>query len=514
MNRPARIAAAVFLGVAIVLLAFHGNRVVATNDEGIMLEPAQRVAAGARPYVDFWAYMSPGSYWLQAAVFRVFGVSLLTGRLIVILDFSLQCALVFWLTARLASMRAAAVVLFAFAGFQMADPTFLTAQHRWDSATLALAGVAIAVSASSRFQWAASGALLAAAAWCTPTVALVGAAEGLWLGASRQRRKALLPWAAGIAVVSSLSAAWLIAKGSLHAFFEQMLWLKHNYSGINTMPYGAIIGGYRALFVGSSGWSELAVRAILVACVALPAILPPVALLGWAVALWRRKTPAELRPIVQLLLLALAALVITLFPRADVMHLAFIAALSYVLAGAALARLMPARGGVALAMATFIMAGVFASNFFITLRGTTAVASPVGTLRIANEQLSAMENLLAKVRPGDGLFVYPYMPIDYFLTQAKNPTRFAFLNPGMSTTRDAGAALEDLQTHPPQWLLYLKLSREEFLRIFPHGSNFDWRYETLEDWLENNYQPLKNPDVTVSGYQLWQRTDRSEAKRQ
>jgi hypothetical protein len=513
MSRTARIAGALFLGVAILLLVFHGNRVVSTNDEGILLEPAQRVAAGARPYVDFWAYMSPGSYWLQAAAFRAFGVSLLTGRLIVILDFSLQCALVFWLTARLTSVRAAVVVLFAFAGFQMADPSFLTAQHRWDSATLALAGIAIAISATSRVKWAASGALLAAAAWCTPTVALVGAAQALWLGASRERRKALLPWTVGVAATSALAIGWLVAKGCLHAFLEQLLWLKQNYSGINIMPYGTIIGGYRALFEGSNGFSELAVRGILVGCVALPAILPPVALLGWAVAFWRRKVPDGQRSTVQLLLLGLAALVMTLFPRADVMHLAFIAALSYVLAGSALALLIPARARGALAICALIMASVFASNFFISLRGTTAVASPVGTLRVSRGEHTAMENLLASVRPGEGLFVYPYMPIDYFLTQATNPTRFAFLNPGMSTSRDAGAALQDLQARPPQWLLYLKLSREEFLRIFPHGSNLDWRYETLEDWLDRNYQPVKNPEVTVSGYQLWQRTDRSEAKR-
>ena len=47
--------------------------------------------------------MSPGSYWLQALVFRLLGVSLWTGRLIVIFDFALQCALVFWLAAQLAS---------------------------------------------------------------------------------------------------------------------------------------------------------------------------------------------------------------------------------------------------------------------------------------------------------------------------------------------------------------------------------------------------------------------------
>src|SRR5690349_7235773 len=84
-------AALLFLAVASVVLAFHANRVVATNDEGIILDAAQRILAGAHPYADFFGYMSPGSYWLQALVFRIFGVALWSGRLIVIFDFALQC---------------------------------------------------------------------------------------------------------------------------------------------------------------------------------------------------------------------------------------------------------------------------------------------------------------------------------------------------------------------------------------------------------------------------------------
>jgi hypothetical protein len=516
MTRVNRITAAIFLAMAILLLAFHGNRVVATNDEGILLDSAQRISQGSRPYVDFWAYMSPGSYWLQAVVFRVFGISLLTGRLIVIVDFSLQCALVFWLTARLASLASATAVLFAFAGFQIADPSVLTAQHRWDSSTLALLGVALAISASasSRFegkkwtfwlQWIASGALLAAAAWCTPTVAMVGGAVALWMVVSRDRRGALAPFFAGVALITALAVGWLTAKGCLIPFVEQMVWLRSNYLDVNAMPYGAIIGGYRALFEGSSGWGELAVRAVLVFCVALPAILPPLGLLGSAILLWRSKVPQELRGTIQLLLLAGAAFVMTLFPRADVMHLAFVAALPYTLAGAALARLIPVRARVAAASCTLALAGIFAANFFTTLRGTLRVSSPVGNLRVAGSESPAMEKLFALVRPGHSLFVYPYMPIHYFFTQGKNPTGFAFFSPGMGTPREESAALADLEARPPEWVLYLKLSREEFLRVCPRGAAA-WRNERIEAWLEKNYRPADHPHVTVTGYTLLQHT--------
>jgi hypothetical protein len=97
------------------------------------------------------------------------------------------------------------------------------------------------------------------------------------------------------------------------------------------------------------------------------------------------------------------------------------------------------------------------------------------------------------------------MPLQYFLTQAKNPTRFSFLAPGMMTKQEESIALAELQSNPPTWLAYLTLPREEFLRVFPHASNLDWRFNTLENWLQENYQLVENPPVTVFGYQLWRR---------
>lgn len=499
-----RIAAAIFLAVAALLLAVHGNRVVATNDEGILLDAAERVASGARPYVDFWAYMTPGSYWLQAAVFRLFGISLLTGRLIVIFDFSLQCALVFWLTSRLASLATAFAVTFAFFGFQVADPAFLTAQHRWDSSTFALAGVAIAVSAPSRLGWIASGAMLAAAAWCTPTVGMVLGVVALWLLLQPDVRQALIPCTAGAAIVFAGGVGWLAAKGCLIPLFQQMLWLRQNYV-VNAMPYGSIIGGYHTLFQNLSGIVDLVIRVLLVGCIAIPALLPPLVLVVWAWMLWRKKVSDNQRSMAILLMLATGALVLALSPRPDVMHLAFVAALPYVLAGAAASRLIPVRVRVPLAAFVLVMAATFTANSFNRLRATSQLASPVGILRVDNTQRPAIEKLLATVRPGEPLFVYPYMPMHYFLTQARNPTKFSFLSPGMATKREALVALTELQARPPEWLLFMKVSREEFLRVVPEGASAEWRYQALEDWLEKAYLPVEDLNVVVSGYQLRRR---------
>lgn len=516
-QRDNRISAAIFLSVAAVLLALHGQRMVMTNDEGIVLESAQRMAAGGRIYVDFFGYMSPGSYWLQTLVFKLLGVALWTGRLIVILDFALQCALVYWLTARLsasqAAWRAATAVTLTFAGFQVADPAFLTSAHRWDSATFALAGLCLAVSAvrdHRRAKWALSGAALAAAAWCTPSVGIVAAVVALWLAISRERRGNLIPLLGGGAAVGLAGIAALVSTGSLAAFFAQMAWLRQNYSGVNVLPYGSIIGGYRALLEDTHGLPETIVRLILIACVALPAVLPPLAILLSGLVLWRGKSGGQ-REILGLLLPAAAALAVTAFPRADVMHLAFIAALPYALTGAALASLLPSRAASWLSIVTILLAAIFASNYLRGWRESSPVPSPAGILQVSRDQAPAVQRLMQAVHPGDSLFVYPYMPMQYFVTQARNPTRYSYLMPGMMTRSQETEALGELEARPPEWLLYMQVSRAELLRVFPNGADLDSRFAELESWMQQHYRPVEDPAIRVGGYTLWQRIPASQA---
>jgi 4-amino-4-deoxy-L-arabinose transferase-like glycosyltransferase len=501
----ARPATLVFFVVLAVLALTHGNRLVLTNDEGILLDPAQQLAAGARPYLDFFGYMSPGSYWLQAAWFKVVGVSLWAGRLPVILNFALQCALLFWLTARLASQRTALAAVVIFAGFQVADPSFLTAQHRWDSATLALAGICATLRWTSPRGLLLSGALLAAAVWCTPSLALVGVAELLWLLAAPERRRWIGPFFAGILAISALAAGWLAIEGTLTAFVEQMLWLQRNYSSVNVMPYGSVMGGYARLLEDAAGLERI-LRILFVACMALPALLPPLALLLWGVAYSREKLPRELASAVLLLSLATVGFALSAFPRADLFHLAFVAAVPYALTAAALARLLSARAGAILAFAIVPIALLFSLNNFRGAFAVQSISSPVGRIRVPNDLLPDVTGLLAHVPPRQSMFVYPYLPICYFITQASNPTRFSYLSPGMMTAPEEAEALRELQARPPEWLMYMRLSDQEFRRVFPNAAESNIRFHALESWLESGYTELDSHGVNIAGYRLYHRS--------
>ncbi|MBX9602278.1 MAG: hypothetical protein K2X35_14820 [Bryobacteraceae bacterium] len=495
----------IFAAVAAILLTAHGNRLVFTNDEGIILEAAQRMTEGSRLYVDFFGYMSPGGYWLQEIAFRAFGYSLRSARLVVILDFAVQCALLFWITRRVSTRPAAWCATVLFFAFQASNPTLLTSAHRWDSAALALGAVTAALAGN---RWLIlSGALAASAAVVTPSVAGVAVVTFAWMATLRNWRGAFL-FAGGAATAGLVAIAILAGGGIWGGFVDQMLWLQTHYSGVNVMPYGSIIGGYPALFEGASGL-ELAIRAALVLCVALPAVLPVIAAGGWGVRYLRRR---EVPPEIVYLLGCMAALVISCLPRADVMHLAFVAPLGYTLTAAIAALALSRRAQFLTAAGFSVFALVFLLNYHHEIRRDVSLDSPVGGLRIPQDAAPAVADLLRHVRAGDTLYVHPYLPLLYYITQARNPTRFSYLAPGMMGKAEEESALDSLRRNPPQWILYLALPREEFLRVFPSAGSLDNRFAALESWIETHY-PLVVPPVTVAGYTLRARRDVSRTRR-
>ncbi len=501
------IATLIFAVVSLGLLWLHGNRLVFNNDEGIIFDAAARMLHGQTLYRDFFGYMSPGSYWLQEAVFRLFGVNLLAGRLVVILDFAVECSLLFWLTARLTGKMTGIIVAVLFFAFQATSPEFLLAQHRMDSTALSLVSIALCLEGHWRRQawyWMTAGVVIVGAAACTPVIALLAPATVLWIFADRPLRRFLIPYAGGVCAGSVAIMSALIANGSLLPFIRHLAWLRRNYSGVNIMPYGSIIGGYATALGAATGTARL-VRSLFVFCVALPAVLPVVALLTWSIWMFRgAERQWVVKNAIPYLLACMVVYVGSTYPRADVAHLAFVAVLPAMLTAIWIARYAPGWLTTGLTAILAVLAAVFVVQAAGGLMDEVAINTPVGTLRATPADAQAVRTLLSAVRPGDGLYVHPYKPILYFLTQGRNPTRYSYLQPGMMTRNEEVAVLEALENSPPKWLLYLPLSREEFLRVFPHAAGLDHRFPTIEAWRQREYVPVE-PAVTVAGYRLYQR---------
>jgi hypothetical protein len=79
------------------------------------------------------------------------------------------------------------------------------------------------------------------------------------------------------------------------------------------------------------------------------------------------------------------------------------------------------------------------------------------------------------------------------------------------TRSQASEALSELEARPPEWLLYMPLSREEVLRVFPNATGREWRFADLESWMQQNYRPVEGPSIRVGGYGLWRRVPAPEA---
>jgi len=94
------------------------------------------------------------------------------------------------------------------------------------------------------------------------------------------------------------------------------------------------------------------------------------------------------------------------------------------------------------------------------------------------------------VRPSDTLFVFPYRPVAYFLTQARNPTRYSFLQPGMFPEGDANQALRELQAEPPHWLIYSDVPDAEILRLWPVSDPARLHMTGIESFIRDRYRKV------------------------
>src|SRR5215469_3195552 len=104
-------------------------------DEGIILAGAERVLRGEVPYRDFFAFYTPGSFYLIAGLFRIFGDSFGVARFSIVVSGALFPVITYVLARRRCS-RAMSIFVASLALFTGVAYRFLVL-HNWYSTLLA-----------------------------------------------------------------------------------------------------------------------------------------------------------------------------------------------------------------------------------------------------------------------------------------------------------------------------------------------------------------------------------------
>jgi hypothetical protein len=166
----------------------------------------------------------------------------------------------------------------------------------------------------------------------------------------------------------------------------------------------------------------------------------------------------------------------------------YISPVAYALAATLIVRGFPSRATAILAICSLLMA---ATDFSIAARrriGEPSMETRLGTIRGTEGDLNVLRLITDHVHPGDTFFAFPYWPNFYLFAGARNPTRYAYMQPGMFSVDDERIALAELEKSPPRWIIYVDTPPESFLRIWPGSDPARLRFPSIENFIATRYR--------------------------
>ncbi len=484
-STPVRIPERSFAEIAVALLLFafsifylwsFRDYTSLNGDEGIVLEGADRILRGQVPYRDFFTYLAPGSYYLYAWLFRLFGDSMVVARTVLVVYGGGFSALIYLLLRRVCSPWIS--LLMGYLVLVAGLPSEFSITHNWDGTFLSLLAVFAAVKLveSGRWGWAfATGTLISLTCLVDQSKG-AGLTLGLLLGYflvlrftvgwTRKAQIWTLALGAGILWPVGLTLAYFFAQHALQPMVQDLLWPLRHYTTANRVPYGYLLinpEGWQSGFAKAS-WGFRTFFILLFSPYWVVALLPFFALGILVLHAWRAIKGGRLEGEARYRLVlcsAAAGLWFSLFltQRPDAVRIMFLAPVEILVLGWVLEREIGSwkmsEKTRALAI-TFLLLSftLFGLLFLLRARGgQRPIETRRGTLRVDGTDL-ALRYVLDNVPAGGKMFVYPYHPLTYYLTATINPTPFDYLQPGMHTAPQFQQALSEVVAARTPVVLY------------------------------------------------------------
>lgn len=532
-----RAVSVVLLGgaVAAVYVVTGLTRPINFHDEGFAVYAAARVLEGEVPYRDFWTVHPPGQWYTLAAVFKLFGFSLLAER---IWDALVRVAFLFTLYAfacRLTSPRVAlvpGVVMFVYLGATpfygyMMFPALLLSMlsgllllaHARDPRVRWLVGAGLCVGLTALYRH--DVAFYAAAAGGATLVArtLVGRS-----GAGAVIR-ALAPFAGGVAAIALPAAAILLSAVPAGVLWEHLFVYPARLArSLRSLPLPALWINPLTALQGRESLREYLMRAL---DAWIPVYFPLIAdFLGGAVSAAllvraaRGRDPGLSGWGMLWLTLFGGLLYLQALSRADAIHLMPTSVAAIVLLTA-----MTSWGWRAFGRAPMLAAmcaslpllsiSIFWTPLVDTIERTYRGWPPDCSRPLARARcmpLRADEAAIAQlvqslVPPGERIFVghgqhdriFITDMLFYFIAGRDSATRYFSLEPGVATTAPVQKEIvQELQRHHVR-IIVLFAPRQPFFE--PNESGRSSGVTVLDDYIRSAYEK-----AWVAGeYSVWKK---------
>jgi hypothetical protein len=492
-------------------------------DEGIILQGAQRVLSGQVLYRDFFSFITPGSYYWMALLFKIFGNSILVARAVLIIYGGFFSSIFYFLARRVCSRWTAIFTVYLFTLTCL--PYEFRVLHNWDSTLWACLALYFAVRHLETPHWPFA---LAVGVFTSLTLLfeqskgaglVLGLATGFgllaWTGHRRSAVKPgnLMGFLTGLTVPAAITFIYLAAHHALWRMLADCSWAFHHYSSVNRLPFG-----YPELFYSQVPKAQLLPWGLQLGIgITLSPffILPVLPLMATGVLtflifrLIRRKGLSGRGSHFVVISSVLVALLLTVIAsgRPDVSHLIIFNGPLFFLVLAWALEMSLFRSAfldTARAVASLYLLFSFTALGLVLLCNSLNAHARIWTRRgiLKAERPDAVINeIQSRVSPRGRIFVYPYQPLYYYLTDTINPTRFEYLMRGQHTPEQFHEAIRTLQASRVPVVVF----QPSFPEFVPHS----WPATPLKvlggkdamtEYILAHYRPCK----TLTAMQMWQ----------
>lgn len=480
---------AVLLGSGLYLRLFY-HLPGRLDDEGLILASADRILQGQIPYRDFFSELAPGSFYLEAAIFKLLGTNLDSFRLTAWLVGVLTTWLLYSLSKRILTGAAAFLPALLFVTICYAH-NYAVSHHWWGNLFFLLTVACLAAYAAQTLApggwWQklvlfTAGLLAGAAllsmqtksAWAILMgIAFLLLAEkmrtGSGLGRALRNGLALSLWfLAGVAILLGLAVGYFWAHRALGEwYFDNVVFLFTNYWSYETAPHA--YSWERFTHLMSYLFGQRTEKALLyVTGYYFFAVVGPLVAFGGTIRqLLPSKSPQEsqARLLVLYLLGGLAAFVSEIHAP-DMNHLLWASPIMLILL--VYSCQCGLRGWRRLRWP--LVVGTLVAIVFVVLvarreliraaEASTPVLTRRGTFYADPQTAAALEEWVkvieTAVPPHQVTFFFPYKPQLYFFTATRNPTRYDVLLPDFHSAWQIEEALGALKARQPAHVFSLE----------------------------------------------------------